>query len=162
RHDAVGLDLGRAGRTRLLVLLVDGLTHGRDAAPQDLLRDRLLLLGQRRQHLVAVRPPGPQALRLRAGLGLRAGRPLATGRPGGALGSPRGRTALGRALAAARPIGTLAAGAAGIAPSLRTITPFAALTSIARWTAAFTSATTSGSERRGDELLVARGTDELE
>ncbi len=63
------LDLGLALGLQALVLLVDGLAHGGDAALQQLLEDRALLGGHGLEQLGAMHPTRPEALGLRLGLG---------------------------------------------------------------------------------------------
>src|SRR4030095_6952742 len=70
----VGLDLGLAGGLQLLVLLVARLAARRDAADQQLLRDRALLRRDRFQQGVAVGAARTQALGLRLEVHRRGGR----------------------------------------------------------------------------------------
>ncbi len=110
-HEGTGLDLGLALLAQTGVLGVDGLAHGRDAAPKDLLGDGALL-GSKRLHdggAVGVGRSEP------LGLGCRLGRlRLATAVPtGGTVPTLRTPPAFGSTARGEGPAGTLGGVGAG-------------------------------------------------
>ncbi len=141
-HQGLRLDLGPTLGLRLLVLLLDGLAHGGNAAAQHLLGDGTLLLGQLgedRRPVVAERTEALRLGLLGQGSGTRA--PLAAGAGATLLPFTPVTFVTPAALTAALTVGTVAAVA--IAPRTAPVTVAAASTTALR------------GEGGGDELVVA-------